>query len=154
MKSRTITPPGRWSARILPGLLILACAGSQPIDRTDLPPRGLLKENLSQATYVLEVAAVRVEKTAIFRDDSGVVGYVQYTVVAKPTRIIKGGLGRKLPLSYRLTVEYDPTAGSPVTPGRRYVVFLKRAEDGQLWLFSEGAQFPSTPQLLRQLGVD
>lgn len=154
MKSRTITPVRRWSARILPGLLILACAGSQPVDRTDLPPRELLKENLARAPYVLEVAAIRVEKTAIFRDDSGAVGYVQYTVTAKPTRTIKGNLGRESPLSYRLTVEYDPTAGSPAIPGRRYVVFLKRAEDGQLWLFSEGAQFPSTPYLLRQLGVD
>lgn len=96
----------------------------------------------------------RVERTAIFRDDSGSVGYVQYAVTAVPTKTIKGELGHESKVRYRLTVEHDPSSEPPVVPGRRYVVFLKRNEDGQLWLFSEVAQFASSPGLLRRLGVD
>ena len=132
----------------------MACVGSQPVDRTDLPPRELLKGNLARAADVLEVEVAGVEQTAVFRDDSGVIGYVQYTVTARPTKVIKGDIGLQSTLSYRFTVEHDPSSGPPVTPGRHYVVFLKRAADGQLWLVSEGAQFSSSPHLLRQLGVD
>jgi hypothetical protein len=142
------------AALLLSGLLILACAASQPVDRTDLPPRELLKDDLARASYVCEVEVAAVEQTAAFQDDSGAIGYVQYTATARPTRVIKGDIGLQSTLSYRFTVEYDPSSGPPVTPGKRYVLFLKRAADGQLWLFSEGAQFPSSPTLLRQLGVD
>jgi hypothetical protein len=154
LKDRLAAEIRSWFTYLLPGVLILACAGAQRAHRTDLPPRELLQANLAHATYVLEVEVLSLESTATFRDDSGAIGYVQFTVIARPTRVIKGDVDPEPALSYRFTVEYDSASKPPVAAGKRYVVFLKRVESGQLWLFSEAAQFPSTVFLLRELGVD
>ncbi len=154
MKDRLTADVRRWFTFLLTGALILACAGGDRAARLELPPRELLRANLADAAYVLEIEVLSLDSTATFRDDSGAIGYVQYTVIARPTRIIKGDVDPEPALSYRFTVEYDSTSKPPVAAGKRYVVFLKRVESGQLWLFSEAAQFPSTVSLLREFGVD
>lgn len=140
--------------------VLLACVSGGNVNsgapKIDEPLVELLEGNFARASYVFEIEVKDMCEVATFRTDSGEVGYIQYSVTGTVLDVLKSSEEWE-PFSraveYRFTQEYDPTAGTRITKGSRYLVFLMLAGDpSRLWVMGNGAQFELSPELSETIG--
>lgn len=146
--------------------LVVASACASNVDTGDdapaeaFPSVSLLEGNFARAPFVFEIDVQKVKETARFRSDSGKVGYIQYSVTGTIIEVLKANEEHEFPrneVEYFFTQEYDPSGGTSIDMGRRYLVFLMLADDPpRFWPIGNGAQFEISPQLsetMRQISA-